>query len=124
MSDPDQITVEQADELVRSRQFIGLLILAAVVGALVSLAAWCFLEGTFQLQHELFVRLPQDLGYGDGPPLWYLLLVLGTAGVIVAIAITRLPGGGGHVPVHGFSAGGPAQPADLPGILLAAIGTI
>jgi H+/Cl- antiporter ClcA len=124
MSDADQITVEQADELVRSRRFIGLLILAAVVGTLVSLAAWCFLEGTFQLQHELFVRLPQDLGYDDGPPLWYLLVVLGTAGVVVAIAITRLPGGGGHVPVHGFSASGPAQPADLPGILLAAIGTI
>jgi H+/Cl- antiporter ClcA len=124
MSDPDQITVEQADELVRSRRFIGLLILAAAAGTLVSLAAWCFLEGTFQLQHELFVRLPQDLGYEAGPPLWYLLVVLGTAGVVVAIAITRLPGGGGHVPVHGFSASGPAQPEDLPGILLAAIGTI
>jgi H+/Cl- antiporter ClcA len=124
MSAPEEISVEQADALVRSRQFIGLLLLAAVVGMLVSLAAWCFLEGTFQLQHELFVRLPPDLGYDDGPPLWYLLAVLGTAGVIVAFAIARLRGNGGHVPVHGLSAGGPATPGDLPGILLAAVGTI
>jgi H+/Cl- antiporter ClcA len=124
MSAPEEISVEQADALIRSRQFVALLVLAAVVGLLVSLAAWCFLEGTFQLQHELFVRLPSDLGYDDGPPLWYLLAVLGAAGVIVAFAIARLPGRGGHVPVHGFSAGGPATPVDLPGILLAAIGTI
>ena len=91
---------------------------------LVSLAAWCFLEGTFQLQHELFVRLPPDLGYHDGPPLWYLLVVLGAAGLIVAFAIARLPGRGGHVPVHGFAAGARRRPIDLPGILLAAIGTI
>jgi H+/Cl- antiporter ClcA len=124
MSAPEEMTVEQADALVRSRQFIALLLLAAVVGLLVSLAAWCFLEGTFQLQHELFVRLPPDLGYDDGPPLWYLLAVLGIAGVIVAFAIVRLPGRGGHVPVHGFSAGGPVTPIDLPGVLLAAVGTI
>jgi len=124
MSSPEEISVEQADALVRSRQFIGLLLLAAVVGLLVSLAAWCFLEGTFQLQHELFVRLPPDLGYDNGPPLWYLIAVLGAAGLIVAFAITRLPGRGGHVPVHGLSAGGPATPVDLPGVLLAAGATI
>jgi H+/Cl- antiporter ClcA len=124
MPAPDEISVEQADALIRSRQFIALLLLAAVVGMLVSVAAWCFLEGTFQLQHELFVRLPPDLGYDHGPPLWYLLAILGVAGVIVAFAIARLPGRGGHVPVHGLAAGGPNLPVDLPGILLAAIGTI
>ena len=124
MSGTDEIPVEQADELIRSRQFVGLLVLAAFIGLLVSLAAWCFLEGTFQLQHELFVRLPPDLGYHDGPPLWYLLVILGAAGVIVAFAIARLPGRGGHVPVHGFSASGPVRPVDLPGVLLAAGATI
>ena len=124
MSAPEEISVEQADALLRSRQFVGLLLLAAVVGLLVSLAAWCFLEGTFQLQHELFVRLPPELGYDNGPPLWYLLAILGTAGVIVAFAVVRLPGRGGHIPVHGFAAGGPATPVDLPGVLLAAGATI
>src|SRR6478672_13198221 len=124
MSAPDEISVEQAEALIRSRQFVGLLLLAAVVGLLVSFAAWCFLEGTFQIQHELFTRLPGDLGYDNGPPLWYLLVVLGAAGLIVAFAIVRLPGRGGHVPVHGFAAGGPATPADLPGVLLAAGATI
>src|SRR4051794_32262389 len=124
ISAPEEIKPEQADALVRSRRFIALLVLAAIVGMLVSLAAWCFLEGTFQLQHELFVRLPPDLGYHDGPPLWYLLVVLGAAGVIVAFAITRLPGRGGHVPVHGFAAGGPAGAVGPPGLLLAARGPI
>src|SRR5690349_3746263 len=113
MSTHEDISGEQADALIASRQFIGLLVLAAVAGLLVSLAAWCFLEGTFQLQHALFTRLPRDLGYDGAPPLWYLLAVLGTAGLIVAFAIVRLPGGGGHVPVHGLSAGGPGTPADL-----------
>src|SRR4051794_7026208 len=124
ISAPEEIKPEQADALVRSRRFIALLVLAAIVGMLVSLAAWCFLEGTFQLQHELFVRLPSDLGYHDGPPLWYLLVVLGAAGLIVAFAIARLPGNGGHIPVHGLAAGGPTLPADLPGILLASGATI
>jgi len=124
MSTPEEISAEQADELVRSRRFVGLLLLAAIVGLLVSLAAWCFLEGTVQLQHELFDRLPGDLGYDDGPPLWYLLVVLGAAGVIVAFAIARLPGRGGHIPVHGLAAGGPVTPLDLPGVLLAAGATI
>ena len=60
MSAPEEISVEQAEALIRSRQFVGLLLLAAVVGLLVSFAAWCFLEGTFQIQHELFTRLPGD----------------------------------------------------------------
>jgi H+/Cl- antiporter ClcA len=45
-------------------------------------------------------------------------------GLIVPFAIARLPGRGGHIPVHGLTAGGSAGPIELPGILLAAIGTI
>lgn len=118
-------TIEQVDALVRSRPFVGLLVISAVVGLVVSLAAWCFLEGTVQLQKLFFDHLPKDLGYDAGPPLWYLLIVLGIGGVIVGWAIARLPGNGGHIPVHGLSAdGGPTQPADLAGILLAAVGTL
>lgn len=107
-----------------SRGYVALLVLASIVGVVVSLAAWCFLEGTYRLQQLLFVHLPDDLGYHAELPLWYLLVVLGAAGLLVAAAITRLAGRGGHIPVHGLDTGDPARPVELPGILLAAVGTI
>ena len=121
---PPEITPEQANALIASRPYVGLLVLAAIAGLVVSLAAWCFLEGIAQLQNLLFDHLPGSLGYHGDLPLWYLVVVLGVAGLIVAFAIARLPGGGGHIPVHGLATGDPPQPADLPGILLAAVGTI
>ena len=120
-----ELTVEQADALILSRRYAALMLLAAFAGVVVSLAAWCFLEGTVQMQHLLFEHLPSSLGSGDGLPLWYLLAVLGLAGLVVGLAIARLPGRGGHVPVHGLSASGsPAQGLDLLGVLLAGAGTI
>src|ERR1700750_2542705 len=114
-----ELTVEQADAMILSRRFAALMLLAAFVGVVVSLAAWCFPEGTVQMQHLLFDHLPSSLGYDAGPPLWYLLVVLGVAGVIVGLTIARLPGRGGHVPVHGLGAGGaPAQGLDLVGVVL------
>jgi H+/Cl- antiporter ClcA len=97
---------------------------AAVVGVVVSLAAWCFLELVHQIQHGVFMGLPNDMGYNSAP-WWWLVLVLGVAGVIVALAIERLPGRGGHVPAHGLAVGGPpVQPIDLPGVILAALASV
>lgn len=126
MSDSPQpgVTPEQADELIASKSFVGLLILAGIVGFVVSIAAWLFLEGTYQLQQLLLTDLPDSLGIDGDLPLWYLVVVLALAGVIVAFAIARLPGKGGHIPAHGLAAGDPAQPIDLPGVMLAAVGTI
>jgi H+/Cl- antiporter ClcA len=107
------------------KALIALLALAAAVGVLVSLAAWAFLELIHQIQVGLFTDLPEELGYHDGAPAWFYFVVLGIAGLLVALAITRLPGGGGHVPAEGLKIGGaPVQPPDLPGIVLAAIATI
>lgn len=117
-------SAEEVTELIRSRAFVGLLVLAAIVGLLVSFAAWGFLEGTYQLQQLLYKELPDGLGISGGLPLWYLVVVLGVAGLITAFAIARLPGNGGHVPAHGLAAGGPTPPAELPGILLAAVGSV
>ena len=122
-TDPD-LTREQADALVSSRPFMQLLAVAAVIGVLVSLAAWCFLEAVYWVQEEVYVDLPDALGYDDGPPTWWPLPILAIAGVLVAAAITKLPGEGGHVPVHGLSAGGPTNPAELPGIVLAALASL
>jgi H+/Cl- antiporter ClcA len=122
MADP---SAEQVSSTIASKAFVALLAIAAVVGVVVSLAAWSFLELVHQIQQGVFVHLPSDLGYHDGPPLWWSLPVLAVAGVVVALAIARLPGRGGHVPAEGLAVGGgPAQPIELPGIMLAGFATI
>lgn len=105
-----------------SRRFVVVLLFAAVVGVLAALGAWCFLEGTHQLQVGVFQRLPGAFGY-DAAPVWWPAPFAVLAGLIVAFAIQRLPGRGGHPPAHGLSTD-PVRPVDLPGILLAAVATI
>jgi H+/Cl- antiporter ClcA len=88
----------------------------------VSLATWCFLEGIYQLDRELYTHLPHALGYANGPPLWWPVPVLGLAGLLVAAPIMWLPGNGGHLPAKGLAIdGGPTNPVDLPGVILAGL---
>jgi H+/Cl- antiporter ClcA len=124
LPEPD-VSPEQIDATIESRAFVGLLVIAGIVGVFVSLVAWCFLELVNQIQKGVFTHLPSDLGYHSSALAWWLLPVLAIAGLIVAFAITRLPGEGGHIPAHGLvTGGGPTLPMALPGITLAAIGTI
>jgi H+/Cl- antiporter ClcA len=113
---------EDPASIVRSRRFVGLLALAAVVGVVASLAAWCFLELIHQIQVGVYTDLPKDFGY-DTVPEWWSLPVLALAGLVAAFAIVRLPGRGGHLPADGLG-GGVTQPVDLPGVVLAALATI
>jgi len=119
-----ELSAEQADATIASRQYVGLLVVVAVIGVIVSLAAWCFLEGIHQTQQELYVHLPDALGYESGPPKWWPLPILAIGALIVALAITRLPGDGGHIPAKGLSVGGPSGPRVLPGVILAGFATI
>jgi H+/Cl- antiporter ClcA len=105
------------------RGFLTLLALAAVVGIVVSVAAWGFLELVHQIQVGMFTGLPRDLGYHHGAPLWWPLPILAIAGLFTAAAIVLLPGEGGHEPSAGLS-GGASQPFSLPGVLLAAFATL
>jgi H+/Cl- antiporter ClcA len=102
---------------------LALLAVAALVGLVVSLASWAFLEGVHQLQQGVFVELPGDLGYDNGAPVWWPLPWLALAGLVTALAIDRLPGTGGHSPAGGLATG-VTQPVELPGVLLAAAATI
>ena len=120
----EELTHDQVDDLVESTSFALLLVVAAAVGLVVSLASWAFLEFTTQLQTWVFVDVPRGLGFSGAPPIWWPVPVLFLAGLITAFAIARLPGGGGHIAAHGLAAGKPPQPGDLPGVLLAAIATI
>jgi chloride channel protein, CIC family len=121
MSDVPASAVD-ISSIMRSRQFGALLVLAAVVGVVVSLAAWGFLELVFHLQRWVYTNIPEDLGY-DSPPLWWSLPILALAGVVAAFAIVRLPGRGGHIPAEGLNPA-PTQPIEVPGVILAAVATI
>src|SRR5436305_816263 len=110
-ADPPQPTAEQVAVTMRSRSYVMLLALVAVIGVVVSLAVWCFLDLIYQLQRELFTHLPNALGYTHGPPLWWVLPILALGGLLTALAITRLPGDGGHLPARGLAVGGGLIPA-------------
>jgi H+/Cl- antiporter ClcA len=108
--------------IIRSRRFLALLVLAAVVGVFVSFAAWGFLELVHQIQVGAFQGLPKDLGF-DHTPRWWYLPVLAIAGVVTAFAIAYLPGRGGHVPAYGLSSGR-ILPVELPSVILAGLASI
>jgi H+/Cl- antiporter ClcA len=109
--------------LLRSRRYVGLLILAAILGVPISAAAYGFLALVSGLQEWLFTDLPGALGF-DGTPLWWPLPLLALAGVLVGLTIRYLPGRGGHSPADGFKAGGVPSPIELPGIAIAALATL
>lgn len=110
-------------ELLRSKQYIGLLLLGAIVGVPVAAVAYFFLKAVAVVQNYVFATLPSDLGF-DSPPAWWSIAPLMLSGLLVALTIQHLPGESGHKPAEGFHAGGPVQPIELPGIFLAAFATL
>jgi H+/Cl- antiporter ClcA len=110
--------------LLRSRSYIALLVLAALVGAPVSATAYFFLALVSKLQGWVFTSLPKGLGF-HAEPLWWPVGPLLLAGVLVALAIRYLPGTGGRSPADGFKSGeGAPTPKELPGVVLAALATL
>jgi H+/Cl- antiporter ClcA len=105
-----------------NRRFLGLLAVCAVVGVAASLVAWGFLELYVHIQDWVYEDIPKNLGF-DSAPLWWPLPLLAVAGLIVALAIVRLPGTGGHVPADGLNPA-PTQPIDLPGVAVAGLASI
>ncbi|HUA30406.1 MAG TPA: chloride channel protein [Streptosporangiaceae bacterium] len=107
----------------RSRSYLVLLVLAAIIGAPISAAAFGFLALVSHLQGWIFISLPKAAGLG-AEPLWWPLPWLALAGILVALTIRYLPGTAGHRPAEGFKAGSAPGPAELPGVLLAALATL
>ncbi|WP_030838313.1 chloride channel protein [Streptomyces sp. NRRL F-4474] len=106
-------------DMLRTPGYLKLLVLCALIGIPVSLAAFWFLVALHQLEHLVWADLPEALGW-SGPPWWWPLPTLLVAGVLVGLVVTRLPGAGGHIPASGLHAGG-ATSAALPGVVLAAV---
>jgi len=109
--------------VIRSRGYLRLLLLAALIGVPVSVAAYGFLALVDWLQAYLFTGLPAALGFAT-VPLWWPFPLLALSGLLVALSIQRLPGTSGHPPSEGFQAGGFPRPRELPGVVLAALATL
>jgi len=102
-----------------SRGYLKVLILAALIGIPISLIAFGFLVAVHELEHYVWHTLPTDLGFASLPA-WWPILSLGIGGILVALAVVRLPGHGGDDPAKGLGGGGVGSPSAVPGVVLAA----
>ncbi|MFC8447463.1 chloride channel protein [Kitasatospora sp. NPDC057223] len=109
--------------LIRTRKYAMLLVMAALLGVPISALAFGFLALVSELQSLTYTDLPKGLGF-DGTPSWWPVPLLALAGLLVALAVSRLPGGGGHKPAEGLSTKGAPTAVELPGIALAAVASL
>jgi chloride channel protein, CIC family len=109
--------------LLRTRSYVMLLVLGALVGIPVAAVAYFLLKFVDVAQQYVFVSLPDDLGW-DPAPTWWPILPLMVSGLVVALTIEHLHGTAGHEPAEGFKSTGPVDPVDLPGIVLASLATL
>ena len=110
-------------ELLRSRSYVMLVLFGAIIGVPVAAVSYFFLKLVAEAQQYVFDTLPGELGF-DSQPSWWSIPFLALSGLIVAASIRYLPGTSGHKPAEGFKTGGPVQPIELPGIILASFATL
>jgi H+/Cl- antiporter ClcA len=101
--------------------YLRTLVYAALLGFPAALAAVLFQTALHDVIHFVWEVVPHWAEWSE-PPAWYVVLVPGLAGVLVALAV-RLPGHGGHSPLEGLGLGA-IELRHLPGILLAALATL
>ena len=110
--------------IMRSRAYLGSLLLAAILGVPISAIAYGFLALVSLIQRFIFTTLPTDI-LGTTAPAWWPIPWLVLCGVLVALAIRHLPGNGGHSPALGFVPGGaPASWGELSNVAVAALATL
>ena len=101
--------------------YVRTLVLAALLGVPVAFAAVLFQTAIHDVIHLVWDVIPDELGWSQ-PSWWYVILVPGLAGLLVAAAV-RLPGHGGHAPLEGLGAD-PIPPIALTSILPAALASL
>ena len=101
--------------------YVRTLVFAALLGVPVAFAAVLFQTAIHDVIHLVWEVIPDELGWSE-PAWWYVVLVPGLAGLLVAAAV-RLPGHGGHSPLEGLGVD-PIPPIALASILPAALATL
>lgn len=101
--------------------YVRTLVYAALLGVPVAFAAVLFQTAIHDVIHLVWEVIPEELGWSE-PSWWYVILVPGLAGLLVAAAV-RLPGHGGHSPLEGLGADA-IPPIALASILPAALATL
>ena len=104
-----------------AREYVRTLVFAALLGVPVAFAAVLFQTAIHDLIHLVWEVIPEEFGWNE-PAWWYVVLVPGVAGVLVAAAV-RLPGHGGHSPLEGLGAD-PIPTIALASILPAALASL
>ena len=104
-----------------SREYVRTLVFAALLGVPVAFAAVLFQTLIHDVIHLVWDVIPDEFGWSQ-PSWWYVVLVPGLAGLLVAAAV-RLPGDGGHSPLEGLGAD-PIPPIFLASILPAALASL
>ncbi|MDI2127688.1 chloride channel protein [Yinghuangia seranimata] len=100
-----------------------ILVAALLLGVPIAFASFFFVSFEHWLQNKVWNDLPDAVGY-DRAPWWWPLPALLLAGLILAPIVTRMPGRGGHIPVHGLSGGPPIGPREVTSVVLAALATL
>ncbi len=101
--------------------YVRTLVFAALLGVPVAFAAVLFQTAIHDVIHLVWDVIPEELGWSE-PAWWYVVLVPGLAGLLVAAAL-RLPGHGGHSPLEGLGTD-PIPPIALASILPASLATL
>jgi H+/Cl- antiporter ClcA len=118
---PAPVAAADPVTLLRSRRYLQLLVIAAVLGVPISAVAYGYLVLSTQLQGWLYQDLPGALGLA-AVPAWWPLPLLGVAGLLVGLVVRYVRGRGGESPLDGFRPGaGPPDPVPLLGIAVAAL---
>ena len=103
-----------------ARQIVALSLIAIAVGLLAGAGATAFVTVEHELQQLLWTDLPEALGQEQAAA-WLVVLLLVTGAVITFLA-EKLPGEGGHTPLHGF--GIDIGPREVGSVIIAALGSL
>ncbi len=114
---------ETASANAAGREYLRVVVIAALIGIPAALVAAAFLGAVHILQQWLWTELPAQLGYAQLP--WFVIIGLPVVGALLVVVARRfLPGDGGAEPLGGLAAERPTPLSYAPGVALAAIGTL
>jgi H+/Cl- antiporter ClcA len=95
--------MEAAATHLRTRTYVGLLLLVSVIAVVIALATLAFLGAYSGLRDVLWQEVPEALGVD--PYSWYALAVTTVGGLAVGILLRIVPGRGGPGPAEGHGIG-------------------